>query len=345
MAASSVIDRKRHRVRLVPQERSVEADSEQSILEAARSAGINLPHSCKSGHCGSCRARLLSGEVSAPALPPLGLSAAEAASGHVLLCQVRALSDVVIEARSVATVSATVIKTLPCRIASLTPLAPDVLRVMLRLPAIEPLDFAPGQYLDVLLPQGGRRSFSIACPPHHSELIELHVRRVPGGCFTESLFGSVREGALLRIEGPLGHFLYHERPQPALMVAGGTGFAPIKAMLAHLLASGSTRPVHLYWGARTARDLYEESLVLEWARQHPQLRFRGVLSHSDSVAREHHRLGWVHECVLAEHATLEPFDVYVAGPPELIQAVRREFPPRGVAPERLQFDSFDYAPR
>ncbi len=152
------------------------------------------------------------------------------------------------------------------------------MQVFLRLPVVETLKFHPGQYLDILLDRDRRRSFSIASPPHDSDLVELHVRRVPGGSFTDGLFGSVSAGSLLRIEGPIGQFVYEETSSPVLMVAGGTGFAPLKSMLRHALEGGSNRAIHLYWGARHAHDVYEEALVLEWVRQYPQLRFTAVLS-------------------------------------------------------------------
>jgi len=235
------------------------------------------------------------------------------------------------------------IKTLPCRIARLTPLAPDVLQVFLRLPAVESLRFDPGHYLDILLDGGRRRSFSIASPPHDSDLLELHVRRVAGGGFTEHLFDALPVGSLLRIEGPIGQFVYRESQAPLLMIAGGTGFAPLKSMLRHVLEGGIDRPIHLYWGARQPRDIYEEELVLTWARQYPQLRFTAVLSEATETKAPHHRLGWVHEAVLADHANLNPFDVYAAGPPALVEAIRASFPRHGVREGRLFFDSFDYA--
>jgi CDP-4-dehydro-6-deoxyglucose reductase len=252
----------------------------------------------------------------------------------------------VVEARIIANAADVEIKTLPCRIAKLTLLAPDVMQVFLRLPAVEPLHFQPGQYLDVLLDGGRRRSFSIASPPHDGEGIELHVRRVAGGGFSQALFEQLRVGSLLRIEGPIGQFIYRERAAPALMIAGGTGFAPLKSMLRHALESGSTREIHFYWGARQAVDVYEEALLLEWARQHPQLRVSTVLSEAATLdaATPHRRLGWVHEAVLADYPTLERFDVYAAGPPALIEAIRATFPARGLTEDRLHFDSFDYAP-
>jgi CDP-4-dehydro-6-deoxyglucose reductase len=331
-------------VRIEPHGRTIRVREGQPVLEAALAAGLNLPHSCKSGHCGSCRARLRAGEIRYPSVRPPGITAAEVQAGNILLCQARPLSDLVLEARLIARVADVEIKTLPCRIARLTPLAPDVMQVFLRLPAVETLRFHPGQYLDVLLEGGRRRSFSIASPPHDSELIELHVRRVPGGGFTERLFGAVESGALLQIEGPIGQFTYREGDTPLLMIAGGTGFAPLKSMLRHILERNVERDIHLYWGARQPHDIYEEALVLDWVHRYPRLRFSAVLSESTSAGAGHRRLGWVHETVLADHRDLETFEVYAAGPPAMIEAIRATFPDRGLRSERLYFDSFDYAP-
>jgi CDP-4-dehydro-6-deoxyglucose reductase, E3 len=338
-----------HKVRVEPHGRALQVGSAQPLLEAALDAGLNLPHSCKSGHCGSCRARLLEGAIRYPNGLPLGISADEERAGFVLLCQARARSDVVVEARLIANVGDVEIKTLPCRIESLTPLAPDVLQVMLRLPAVEPLRFQAGQYVDVLL-DGRRRSFSIASPPCDSRLLELHVRRVTGGGFTERLFaapgtpGALGVGSLLRIEGPMGQFVFRDGTLPVLMIAGGTGFAPLKSMLRQLLETGVRRDIHFYWGARHERDLYQQALVLEWVRQYPQLRFTAVLSAASAAEAAHHRVGWVHEAVLADHPDLGGFEVYAAGPPAMIEAVRAAFPQHGLPPARLYFDSFDYAP-
>jgi CDP-4-dehydro-6-deoxyglucose reductase, E3 len=201
---------KEHNVRIEPHGRTLRVREDQSVLEVALAAGLNLPHSCRSGHCASCRARLLSGEIHYPNGRTAGLTAQEAESGYVLLCQARPRSDLRVEARLVANASEAEIKTLPCRIARMERLAPDVMQVFLRLPAVEPLQFRAGQYLDVLLDGGKRRSFSIASPPHDGSQIELHVRHVPGGGFTSLLFEKLQAGALLRIEGPLGQFTYRD---------------------------------------------------------------------------------------------------------------------------------------
>ncbi len=321
------------------------------MLDAALAAGLNLPHSCKSGHCSSCRARLLRGEIRYPGPRPPGITLEEERSGQILLCQARARSDLTVEARLIASVTDVEIKTLPCRIAGLTPLAPDVMQLLLRLPSVERLRFHAGQYLDVLLPGGKRRSFSIASPPHDSDLIELHVRRVSGGGFTERLFGTARAsdtplsvGSLLRIEGPIGQFTYRTGQAPMLMLAGGTGFAPLKSMMRHVLETGLERDIHFYWGARHEHDLYEQARVLEWVQRHPRLSFTAVLSEATATEAAHHRVGLVHEAALADHPDLSGFEVYAAGPPAMIEAIRAGFPRHGLPAGRLYFDSFDYAP-
>lgn len=332
-------------VRITPQGRTLRVAADQSILDAALASGLNIPHSCKSGHCGSCRARLNAGSIRYPHGTPLGLTAEEARAGQVLLCQARPASDLSVGVRVVAQVADVEIKTLPCRIDALKRLAPDVMQVFLRLPSVESLPFQPGQYLDVLLEDGSRRSFSIASPPHDSALIELHARLVAGGGFTQRLFNELAAGALLRIEGPIGQFVYRAGTRPLILIAGGTGFAPVKSMLRHMLESGIEREIHFYWGARGSADLYEEALVLDWARKFPQLHFTAVLSQASVAEAAQRCLGLVHEAVLAAHADLSGFDIYAAGPPALIEVIRASFPQNGARANGLFFDSFDYAPK
>lgn len=334
-----------HSITLAGDGRSFAAGTDEPVLEAALRAGINLPHSCKGGNCSSCRARILSGRIHYPAGRPPGLMEEEERAGFALLCKARAATDLVIEARAIFRASEAPIKSLPCRVEEMRPLAADVMALLLRTPAVEPLIFQPGQYVDVMLTGGRRRSFSIASPPHDSALIELHVRRVAGGEFTESVFTTMRPKALLRIEGPIGQFIYREDAErPAIMIAGGTGFAPIKSMLRHALEQGSQRSFHFYWGARRPADLYEHALVEEWTRRYPNLQYRPVLSHAEPADRWTGRKGWVHDTVLAEEQSLAGATVYASGPPAMIDAIRAEFPQRGLAQEELLFDSFDYAP-
>jgi CDP-4-dehydro-6-deoxyglucose reductase, E3 len=325
---------------------------DQSLLDAALDASLNLPHSWKGGSCGSCRARLLHGEIYYPNGPPLGLSDAEVTEGMVLLCQARARSDLCIETYQITAPDQAVIKRLPARIEQALPLSHDVIGLHLRLPAAEEFGFQAGQYLDIMLPGGRRRSFSIASPPHDSRLLELHVRRVVGGEFSEPLFNEDARSELLRIEGPLGQFVYRPGEAPMLLVGGGTGLAPLLSILRHVLENGIEREVILYWGVRGERDLYAqatlEDLAARSAIEHAatdrpaRLRYVPVLSEPSPEWRG--ARGWVHEAVLQDIDDLGKYDVYAAGPPEMIAAVRREFGRRGVAASRIFFDSFDYAP-
>jgi CDP-4-dehydro-6-deoxyglucose reductase, E3 len=337
------------RISVFKSDRSFSAAPDQPVLDAALDAGLNLPHSCKGGNCGSCRARLLKGEVAYPNGRPLGLSDVEVAEGLILLCQARAHSDLTIETFEVSTPAQAVVKRLPCRIARVERWSHDVMALFLRLPAAERFDFEPGQYIDIMLPGGRRRSFSIASPPHDSRLLELHVRRVAGGELTEPLFADATRSSLLNIEGPLGHFVYRASAardsgdaRPMLLVGGGTGLAPLKCILRHVLENKLRQEMTLYWGVRGERDLYAHDALEEMAKSAANFRYVPVLSQPSPLWTG--RRGWVHEAVLADVDRLERHDVYASGPPEMIEAVRREFGSRGVAPARLFFDSFDYAP-
>jgi len=335
------------RITLLPSGQGVTVEDHESILDAALRAGLNLPHSCKGGHCASCRARILDGQVRYLWGRPLGLAEQEERNGYALLCQARAATtSVTIEVVERQPPAADIhVKSLPCRIEQLHFLSPDVAAVLLRLPANEDFHFAAGQYIDIMLPGNRRRSFSIANSPHESGPIELHVRRVPGGEFTEQLFNGAKEKSLLRIEGPFGQFWFRaESARPALMIGGGTGYAPLRAMLRQLLDRGDRRPLHLYWGGQAPVDLYEHQQVMDWCARYPNLRYTPVLSGAPGQQTWQGRRGWVHAAALADHQDLASFDVYASGPPAMIEAVRHEFVERGLPPEQLYFDSFDYAP-
>ena len=333
-------------ITLVPTGQAFAAEAEESVLDAALRAGLNLPHSCKGGHCGSCRARVLRGRFVYPRGRSAGLTAEEEAEGYALLCEARARVDLDVETREVRPAPDVEVKSLPCRIERLTRIADDVMSVMLRLPAVEEFHFRPGQYLDVMLGGGRRRSFSIASAPADGRMIELHVRRASSSGFTGQLFDGLAVGTLLRIEGPLGQFwLRGESPRPPIMIGGGTGFAPLRAMLRQLIADGDRRALTLYWGARTAADLYEHDWLSSLVSERPGFDYRPVLSSpGPGDSRWTGRTGLVHEAVLADHPDLAGFDVYASGPPAMIEAIRSSFAEHGLPREQLFFDSFDYAP-
>jgi CDP-4-dehydro-6-deoxyglucose reductase, E3 len=330
------------RVSLANSGRDFSAERDQSVLDAALAAGLNLPHSCKSGNCSSCRARLIAGQIEYPFGKPLGLSDAETAAGFILMCQARARADLTIETLEIHPAHEITIRRLPCRIERAVPLSHDVMAVFLRLPAAEEFPFQAGQYIDVMLDGGRRRSFSIASPPHASPPLELHVRRVAGGEFTERLFEGQPRNTLLTVEGPLGQFTYRQSDAKILMVGGGTGFAPLLCILRHVIENDIPRDITLYWGVRSERDLYAQDLLASLAKRSAGFRHLAVLS--EATANWHGRRGFVHHAVLEDHSALEGYDIYASGPPAMIEAVRSEFAKYGADPSRLYFDSFDYAP-
>jgi len=332
-------------ITIVPTGQRFAADPQENVLAAALRAGLNLPHSCKGGHCSSCRARVLSGSFAYPGERPAGITEEEAAQGCVLLCQARATTDLTLEVREMRPAPEVEVKSLPCRIDRLERVADDVMAVFLRLPAVEPLHFRAGQYLDIMLSEGRRRSFSIASAPSDGPMIELHVRRASSSGFTGQLFDSMRAGTLLRVEGPLGQFWFrNESPRPAIMVGGGTGYAPLRAMLRQLIADGDRRPITLYWGGRTGDDLYEDGWLQDLAASRPAFSYCPVLSDPGADAFGTVRTGLVHEAVLADFPDLSGCDVYASGPPGMIEAIRTVFAAHGLPREQLFFDSFDYAP-
>jgi CDP-4-dehydro-6-deoxyglucose reductase len=336
-------------VTIVPTGESFGADSSESVLTAALRAGLNLPHSCKGGHCASCLARLLTGTTTYPTRTlPAGITPEEASDRFVLLCQAQAVTDVTIETREMRPAPEVEVKSLPSRIERMDRLADDVMAVFLKLPAVEDLHYRAGQYIDFILSGGRRRSFSLASAPADGRLLEVHVRRASSSGFTGQLFDTMHTGTLLRVEGPLGQFWFRgESPRHAVMIGGGTGYAPLRAMLRQLLATGDRRPLTLYWGARTTADLYEHEWLLHVAATRPAFSYRPVLSHADAEtsAPWTGRTGLVHEAALVDlGADLAQFDVYASGPPAMVEAIRHSFFDRGLPRAQLFFDSFDYAP-
>lgn len=334
-----------HQASLRPGGRIFEVRDHETVLAAALRQDVHLPDGCRNGSCGVCRAHLASGRVRYPHGPPLGLTAFERNAGDVLLCRAVPATDLVLDVQEVAAAADLVIKTLPCRVARMQLLTREVMVLHLRLPPVETLRFLPGQYIDVLLPGGQRRSFSLANPPHDSTHLEIHVGLVPGGRFSEEVFSHMQMDALLEIQGPLGSFFMQENStRPLLMVAGGTGYAPCKAMLRHLFENQIKCPVTLYWGARSKADLYEQMQAEQWAREQADFRFVPVLSEPQAGDQWTGRRGRVHEAVLADYAEFSKCDIYLAGPPTMVRGTRQSLLLKGADPAHIFSDAFDYAP-
>ncbi len=321
------------------------ADASESLLDAALRNGYTLPYGCKDGACGACRGKIVSGTVDHGKSLESALTPAERASGMALYCCAQARSDLVIEARQITSSRDFPVKTLPARIEKMELAAPDVMILWLKLPATENFQFHAGQYLDILLKDGRKRSFSMANAPTAGALVELHVRHVPGGLFTEQVFSTTKVRDILRFSGPIGSFyLRDDSTKPVILLAGGTGFAPIKAIVEQAIASHSTRPLHIYWGARSQADLYLPALGEAWTKAHPDLRYTPVLSEPAAGDAWSGRTGLVHQAVMADYPDLSGHQVYACGAPAMIDAARADFTSGCKLPtEEFFADAFTFA--
>jgi CDP-4-dehydro-6-deoxyglucose reductase len=333
-----------YQVTIQPSGHCFRVDEDEAILTAALREGFALPYGCRNGACGSCKGKLLEGRVDYGQYQDSALKPEEKTAGKMLFCVGKPRSDLVIEAREISAAKDIAAKTLPSRVQKMERRADDVMVLKLKLPASERLQFLAGQYLDFLLKDGKRRSYSIANPPHADELIELHLRHVPGGLFTDHVFSAMKEKDILRINGPLGSFFIREdSDKPMIFVAGGTGFGPIKAMLEHLFEERSPRQLVLYWGARSLKDLYMAELPARWEQGHANFSFIPVLSEPNAEDYWNGRTGYVHQAVLEDLEDLSGYQVYACGAPVMVDSARKSFTERGLPAEEFFADSFVYA--
>jgi CDP-4-dehydro-6-deoxyglucose reductase len=314
----------------------------EAVLAAALRQGLILPYGCKNGACGSCKGRIVSGAVDYGVYQKKALTDEERAKGKALFCQAKPLGDLVIEARTVGATKGIQIKTLPCRVQKMERLADDVMVLHLKLPANEKLEFLAGQFIEFLLKGGSRRSFSIANAPHDAELIQLHVRHVAGGQFTDHVFGKMKERDILRFEGPLGtFFLREESGKPVVLVASGTGFAPIKAVIEHMFEKRIARQMTLYWGGRRPKDLYMNALPEKWVAENPGFKYVPVISDALPEDRWSGRTGFVHRAVMEDFPDLSSHQVYACGVPIMVDSARHDFTGKCKLPEdEFYADSF-----
>lgn len=327
-----------------PSGRSFVANADETLLTAGIRQGIGLPYGCKDGACGSCKCKKLSGQVTHSAYQPKALSDDELAAGYVLTCCASASSDVVLESRQVTDESAYPIKKLPVRVSALERASADVMIVTLQLPANDTFKYHAGQYVEFLLRDGSRRSYSMASAPHlqaDKPMMELHIRHMPGGKFTDHVFGGMKEKEILRIEGPYGSFFLREdSDKPIVLLASGTGFAPIKAILQHMQHQGITRPVALYWGGRRPADLYQSAWLEAQCAAMPNLRYVPVVSNAQPEDQWTGRTGFVHQAVLQDTPDLSGHQVYACGAPVVVASAQRDYIAAGLPDEEFFADAF-----
>ncbi len=334
-------------VTVQPSGRSFSVDPGETLLAAAIRQGVGLPYGCKDGACGSCKCKKIEGQVLHGAHQSKALNAEEAANGYVLTCSATAQSDVILESRQVTDESAFPVRKMPARVQALQKLSHDVMLVRLQLPANDTMRFHAGQYVEFILRDGARRSYSMANAAHNlvrteagvtaGPAIDLHIRHMPGGKFTDHVFLNMKDKEILRIEGPFGSFFLREdSDKPIVFLASGTGFAPIKAMLEHMQFKGISRPATLYWGGRRPADLYQDEWVRAQCTQMPHLRYVPVVSDALPEDNWTGRTGFVHQAVLEDLPDLSGHQVYACGAPVVVESALRDYTQKA----RLPADEF-----
>jgi CDP-4-dehydro-6-deoxyglucose reductase len=335
-----------HQVTVLPSGHQFTVNAGQTVLDAALKAGIGLPYGCKNGACGSCKGKVMSGDVSLAPHQARALSADEVKQGMTLFCCASPLTDVTIEAREVRAQGDIQIRKLPCRVQGMERAASDVMLLSLQLPANERFQFLAGQYVEILLKDGKRRSYSMASAPHEEGPMQLHIRHLPGGLFTDHVFGvgatQMKEREILRFEGPFGSFFLREdSDKPIIMVASGTGFAPLRAIVEHMAFKDIRRPVRLYWGGRRPQDLYLDAVARAWAESRPDFQYIPVVSHAQAEDGWTGRTGFVHQAVMQDLPALADWEVYACGAPAMVDAARRDFSAQcGLPVDAFYADSF-----
>ena len=333
-----------HQVTIQPSGHVYSVPDQETFLGAAIDAGLNLPYGCRNGACGACKGKVLSGEVDYGNYQATALSDAEKESGLALFCCAKPLTDAVIECREVSALNGIKPRIMPARVQMMEKLSHDVMALFLKLPSNERMQFLAGQYIEFILKDGKRRAFSLANAPHNDEFLELHLRLVPGGTFTEYVFKEMQEKAILRLEGPFGSFyLREDSDKPIVFVAGGTGFAPIKGLLEHIFHQNTAREMVLYWGAKTLEDLYMPALPKAWASMYPHFKFVPVLSEPLASDAWTGRTGLVHQAVLDDFADLSGHQVYCCGAPVMVDTANAAFKGRGLPDDEFFSDAFTYA--
>ena len=316
----------------------------QSVLAAAIAAGINLPYGCRNGACGSCKAKLITGEVFHTDYQTSAMSEAELSAGNTLLCCAYAQTDLTLTCREVNAIAGLKPRILPARVAKKEQLAHDVIALHLQLPSAERLQFLAGQYIEFILKDGQRRAFSIANAPHDTGFLQLHIRLITGGVFSEYIVNELQEKAILRLEAPFGQFFLREDSlKPIIFIAGGTGFAPIKGIIEHVLHHDIKREIYLYRGARQLRDLYVHDLCEKWATLMPHIHYIPVLSEATFNDEWQGRTGLVHQAVLDDFVDLSGFQSYACGAPGMVNIAQQTFVDYGLSADEFFSDAFSYA--
>lgn len=318
------------KVTVAPSGLTFEVKSGQNILDAALEADITLPYSCKGGGCSTCKGKVLEGDFEAGEAPEHILDADELAQGYTLMCQAQPKSDMRIESPQARLVTDIQVRKMPARVMEMEQLNEDVMRLVLQLPPGQTMAYYAGQYIEVILKDGRRRSYSMANAPQADNQIELHIRHMLGGAFTDHVFGvsepAMKERGILRTEGPMGSFFLREdHNRPLVFLASGTGFAPIKALVEHMQAKNIQREIRFYWGGRRPKDIYMMELAQQWAQTIPNFTFIPVVSDALPEDNWQGRTGFVHHAVMKDMPDLSAWEVYACGAPIMVESAQKDF--------------------
>ena len=331
-------------ITLQPSGHEFNIEEEQSVLDAALEHGLSLPYGCRNGACGACTAQLVSGEVDYGDRNTSSLNNDSKAAGKVLCCQAHVTGDVVIKVKEISSTAEIKPKIMPARVLKLDKLSHDVMQLELKLPESQRMQFLAGQYIEVLLKEGKRRAFSIANAPHQDDVLILQIRHVPGGQFSTHVFEEMKEKALLRIEGPFGGFyIQEESERPIIMIGGGTGYAPLNSMLEHAHSLEMKNQFNLFCGIRAKRDIYMQDQVDGLIKKMPNLEYTAVLSDPEADDNWQGETGFVHETVLKQFPDLSSFDIYMSGPPAMVNAAKKAFIEQGAKEDQMYSDAFEYS--
>jgi len=312
------------------------AEADEAVLDAAERHGIVLPYGCRNGACGGCQGLVVEGSVAYPDGDTSG-------PGSALFCEARATSDLVIEAVEIELGSQLEPRERKATVHSMELLTHDVMRLQLELENEERMQFLAGQYIEILTAEGHRRAFSLANAPHDDRFIELHVRFVAGGEFTEHVFDTMQIGETVNLDGPRGTFCLREQSEkPVLLIGGGTGFAPLKGILEHAFEHDINRTFHLYWGVRARRDLYQLELIERWLAEQPGFRFTTVLSDPEDGDAWEGPTGFVHTAVAADYPDASAYEMYASGPPVMVKATYDALSRQGLSANSAFSDAFEF---
>jgi len=331
-------------ITLQPSGHEFDIEEGQSVLDAALNHGLSLPYGCRNGACGSCAGQIISGEVDYADRNTSCLSDDDKAAGKVLCCQAHAKGNVVINVKEISSTAEIKPKIMPARVIKLEKLSHDVMQLELKLPESQRMQFLAGQYIEILLKGGKRRAFSIANAPHQDDVIILQIRHVPDGYFSTHVFDEMKEKALIRIEGPFGAFyLREEETRPIIMIGGGTGYAPLNGMLEHAHSLEMKNDFYLFNGVRAQRDIYMQSQIDSLCAKMKNLTSTIVLSDPEAGDNWQGETGFVHEAVLKQFDDLSGFDIYMSGPPPMVNAAKAAFVKQGANEDQMYSDAFEYS--